>query len=37
MILRKDKLAKLMARASTAVILAFMTAISSISVIAVNT
>ena len=37
MILRKDKLAKLMARASTAVILAFLTAISSISVIAVNT
>lgn len=36
-ILRKDKLAKLMARTSTAIILAFMIAISSISVIAVNT
>ncbi|MGN0461358.1 MAG: Spy0128 family protein [Ruminococcus sp.] len=35
--MKKGKLTKLMARASTAVILAFMTAISSISVIAVNT
>ena len=34
--MKKGKLTKLMARASTAVILAFMTAISSISVIAVN-
>lgn len=35
--MKKGKLTKLMARTSTAVILAFMTAISSISVIAVNT
>ena len=35
--MKKGKLTKLMARTSTAVILAFMTAISGISVIAVNT